>query len=190
VSGVNGACPADSTELFDTLVMGGVRSPGVIVAKTGFDREENYDVKESDGQKGATTTWKGTKCGSGSVTFYLLKNDEVDDFSAWDNEFAPMLESTVPPLSGAKPVAKECYHPDLARNGYTAMVKRKIGALVHDGKGGATVAVELGEYYPPKPAKAGGASGTKKKSAEDPNDPLVQARKELENLLKEGNTPP
>ena len=182
------ACPATSGDLYDAIVVDGVRSPGV-VKLSGFKREQSIDVKDADGQKGASTTWKGTKIGKITATFDLAYDPGTgfNDFVLWD-QFADILWSTVPPKSGAKPIAKDIFHPDLARNGYRSIILDTMGEMEHDGKGGGSVSVVLSEYSPPKPAKAAGASGTKK-SKEDPNDPLVQARKALEDALKEGDKP-
>ncbi len=184
MSGV-GFNPADNTELFDRVWFDGGPSPGVVTL-SGFDREESLDVKESDGQKGASTTWKGEKCGGGTLTFYLVRNDEIDDFAAWDI-FAEKLWATIPPASGKKPVAKDIWHPDLARNNYTSVILRKMGRMQHDGKGGATIAVDVAEYYPPKATPAGGASGSKNTTTKP--DPVADASKELDDLLKKASSP-
>lgn len=186
MSDLAGINPADMTQLFDVVIFDGVMSPGV-VKLSGHKREQTLDVKESDGQKGATTTWKGTKCGKFTATFYLIKDDNgIDDFAAWD-DFAQHLNSTIPPLSGKAPIAKDIFHPDLARNDFHSVILATMGELEHDGNGGATIAVELSEYYPPKAAKAGGASGSKTKS--DPNDPITQKTDELNKLMSEASKP-
>jgi hypothetical protein len=184
---MSGESPARDPHLFDSIEFDGLFSPGVVTL-SGHDREQNFDVKESDGQKGATTTWKGTKVGGFTATFRLAFNaaDELDDFGAWDF-FVERLWDTIPPKS-TKPAAKDINHPDLARNGIRAATVKKIGGLQHDGKGGATVAVEFLEYYPPKPAKTGTPAGAKKQK-EDPNDPLVKALKVLDETKAEAFGP-
>lgn len=184
-----GISPArDGGELFSRIEVEGAPSPGTVVL-SGHEREQSLDVKEGDGQKGATTTWKGTKVGGFTATFFLVYDPAsgIDDFAAWD-VWVERLWSTVPPKSGAKPVAKDVYHPDLERNGIRAAILKKLGPLVHDGKGGATIAVEFSEYFPPKPVKTGAASGAKKKP-EDPNDPLVKALKKLDEVKAEAFGP-
>jgi hypothetical protein len=179
--------PATDPGIYDVIQFDGTASPGV-VKLSGHKRDQNLDVKESDGQKGATTTWKGTKIGKFTATFSLVFDpiQQIDDFVAWDS-FAEKLWATVPPKSGAKPMAKDVWHPDLERNHFSSVILETMGEMVHDGKGGATIAVGLSEYYPPKPAKSGKAgSGASK---EDPNDPLVVARKELEATIAAGKTP-
>lgn len=173
---------------YGQIVIDGKPSPGRCKL-SGFARVQNIDVKESDGQKGATTTWKGTKTGKITATFTLIESDDstLDEVAQWD-DFAEVLWSTIPPQSGEKPIAKDIYHPDLLRVDYHSVILDTMGEMEHDGKGLSTVSVVLTEYYPPKPAKAGGANGSKS-AKEDPNDPLVQARKELEALVNEGKKP-
>jgi hypothetical protein len=180
--------PATDPGLYDVIVFDGGVSPG-IVTLSGHKREQKLDVKDADGQKGASTSWKGEKVGKFTATFELVYDpiEGIDDFSAWDI-FVEKLWSTVPPKSGEKPVAKDIWHPDLERNHYRSVILDTMGEMVHTKPGLAKVSVVLSEYYPPKPAKTGGASGSKK-GAEDPNDPLVKARKELEDVINEGKTP-
>ena len=182
------ACPATAGDLYDYIVIDDTKSPGVVTL-SGFKREQSIDVKDADGQKGASTTWKGTKIGKITATFSLAYDPATgfNDFVVWD-EFAKILWSTVPPMSGDKPIAKDISHPDLARNGYHSVILDTMGEMVHDEKGGGSITVVLSEYSPPKPAKAAGATGSKK-TKEDPNDPLVQATKALEDALKEGSKP-
>ena len=158
------SCPAVAGDVYDVIEFDGQESPGV-VKLSGHSRSQNLDVKESDGQKGATTTWKGTKVGKFQATFNLAYDPGTgfNDFALWD-DFAELLWSTVPPKSGAKPVAKDIWHPDLERNGFQSVILDTMGEMVHDGKGGATITVTFSEYYPPKPAKPASASGSKSKS--------------------------
>lgn len=181
--------PVVDPEDHDTILMEGKRSPGVVTL-SGHEREIQLDVKQSDGTKGAATTYKGEKAAEFTATFRLVYDPSlgVDDFADWE-AFAPIFWSTVPPISGAKPVAKDIWHPDLGRNGINSCILRKMGGMSHDGRGGATIAVTLAEYYPPKPAPAGGASGSKSKKP-DPNDPIAVRTKQLEDALNEGKVAP
>jgi hypothetical protein len=182
--------PARDHEIFDALDFGGWLSPGV-VRLSGHDREQSIDIKDASGQKGATTTWKGTKVASFTATFSLVFNaaDELDDFGAWDLWVA-RLWNTIPPRSGKKPAAVDVYHPDLARNEIKSVIVKKIGGLIHDGKGGATVAVEFQEYFPPKPVQTGAPAGTKSKAEKDAAaiadamDPVAVANAQLDAIKK------
>lgn len=183
------ACPATSDDLYDSILFDGQNSPGV-VKLSGHVRQQNLDVKESDGQKGAATTWKGTKIGKFTATFNLAYDPGTgyNDFVLWD-EFAQLIWSTVPPLSGDKPVAKDIWHPDLERNGFKSVILDTMGEMIHDGKGGATIAVTFSEYYPPKPAKPGNASGSKSNSKSGSDGTIDALTGYLNTLNNAGKTP-
>lgn len=178
--------PIDNEDLYDAIVLAGTRSPGKVTL-SGHDRVEKWDVKDADGQAGGTTTHNGKKIGEFTATFALVKDPilGIDDFAAWD-PFAELIESSV---SGAQSKALDVYHPDLARNGYTSVVKRKMGGMVHDGKGGATVAVVFGEYSPKK-KKSSSPAGSKSADPAKANDPNAAAKAELEQWLAEANDQP
>lgn len=161
------ACPATSGELYDYIELDGVRSPGV-VRLSGHKREQNIDVKEAGGLLGAVTTWKGTKVGKFTATFTLIYDPGTgfNDFVLWD-EFSDILKSTIPPKSGRRPIAKDISHPDLQRNGFKKAILLSIGELVHDGKGGATVAVDFLEYFPPKTVSVAGVKDSRVDTALD-----------------------
>jgi hypothetical protein len=184
--------PIYHAELWDKIILAGVASPGV-VRLSGHKRVTGWDIKEASGQDGASSARKGDPLGSFTATFALVCDPtlpaEQDDFERWC-AFQDLIESSV---SGPQPIALDIYHPDLARNRFKAVVKKSIGELVFDGRGGATVAVEFSEYAPPKKKKAAGASGSKsskKSGASDPNDPIAKATEELNGLLNEGTQAP
>lgn len=167
--------PINDPELFDSLELGGVRSPGVVKI-SGHDFVVEWDVKEASGQAGATTTLKGIKLGRFTATFFLA---DGEDIAAWP-AFAEVIESTVLP----RPHALEVYHPDLSVQGIDACVLESFGGAVHDGGGGQTITVKFIEYSPPKP-KGGSPNGATKKG-----DPNKAALDELEALTKTyTNTP-
>ena len=178
--------PIDHEELYDAIILGGVRSPG-LVTLSGHDRNEKWDVKEGNGQGGASTTYKGEQIAQFTASFYLVLDPTqgVDDFAAWE-EFAQVIRSTV---AGKKPLALDIYHPDLLANDILSVCKASIGGMVHDGKGGATVAVKFIEYRPPKP-KAGSPKGSSGKAGAGttgggPPDPNAAAKAELDKLTKQ-----
>jgi hypothetical protein len=154
--------PVDDPELYDSVVLGGVRSPGKATL-SGHDRVVGWDVKEGSGQNGATMTRKGERPVEFTLTLYLA---DQDDFDAWP-AFVAVVDGTV---AGSTPKAVDIYHPDLASQGITSVVKASVGGTVHDGKGGQTIAIKLTEYRPPKPATGSPAgSSSKKPAAVDPN---------------------
>jgi hypothetical protein len=173
-----------NADIWSTLVVAGMASPGVVTI-SGHTREVGWDVQDAKGQEGATTTRKGGPIAKFTATFYLV--DELDangysDFDYWP-AFQALIESS---FTGAEPVALEVYHPDLARNYITAAVLAKMGPMVPDGKGGATIAVDMMQYRPKKPKASGSASTTKTKTAGD--QAVADAEAELNALLKEGES--
>jgi hypothetical protein len=163
--------PIDDETLFDTVIIDGVTSPGV-VKLTGHDLVVDWDVKEANGQNFASTTMKGRKLGRFTLSFFLA---DRDDWDAWQ-EIVEILQSTIAP----KPRAVQIYHPDLVVPGIESVVLESIGGVVHDGKGGQTVVVKLLEYRPPR--KAGGPAKGK--------DPNAAANAELEALTAKYNATP
>ena len=149
---------------------------------SGHKRVTGWDVKDAQGQDGASTARKGDPIGKFTATFYLVDdpNAEVSDFTLWD-DFQALLESS---KNGDAPKALDIEHPDLLRNGFHSIVLDTMGEMVPDGKGGASIVVSLMEYKPPKKKKAAGPSGSKPK--DDPNDPITKATKDLNDLLGNG----
>jgi len=176
--------PIDDPELFDAITLGGQRSPGTLTQITGHDRIVNWDVKTAKGQKGATTTLKDIPPAPFAVEIYLAT---LEDFAAWD-AFKEVIDSTV---AGPTPKALDIYHPDLAEQGITSVVKAGTVGTKHDGKGGQTKIVRFQEYAPPQP-KTGTVSGssTSSKREREENDPNAAANAELKRLTDEyQNTP-
>ena len=145
------------------LIVAGQESPG-FVALSGHERAEGWDVKNASGQDGGTTTRKGRDVGKFTAEFQLSDwPDESGktDYDGWAS-FQALLRTTV---DGKTPLALEAVHPDLQRNGFTAVVLDKIGPHVEDGKGGGTIKVDFIEYCPPKPKPAGAPSKAKAAAA-------------------------
>lgn len=194
--------PSRDPDLFRSIVLGGVPSPGVVTL-SGHDREQSWDVKESKNQSGASTTYQGEKVAKFKASFHLIYDPITgqDDFLEWE-AFQLIVEAMT---AGAKPFALPVYHPDLARQRITEVCGAKVGGIVYDNKGGGTVEVEFIEYKPPK--KKGGTATAKPKPGEvlakgigdaatdqlvavlKQNDPISQANAELDSLLKEAQSP-
>lgn len=186
--------PIDDSDLYDAIVIGSRRSPGKVTI-SGHAREENWDVKEGDGQGGASTTHKGEKIARFTATFELWDEPPyVDHFASW--------EPFVAHLRNAIKSAMDVYHPDLVPLDIKSVVVAKIGGMVHDGQGGATVAVDFLEYRPPKPktstpsgstANAGvvgaGVAGGEAGGTIGEDDPNADAKAEVEALLDEAREP-
>lgn len=153
--------PIDNEDLFDVLDLGGMKSPGV-VKLSGHDSKVEWDIKEGSGQNGATMTRKGSKPVAFTASFFLATLEEQALWPA----FRDLINSTV---AGKTPKALDIYHPDLAANGITSVVKGSIGGVVHDGSGGQTYAVSFQQYSPPKATGGTPVGSTTKKAVVDPD---------------------
>ena len=181
--------PHDSPEVFSVLVLGTATSPGKVTI-TGHDRKPDWDIQKAKGSSGASTKLSDPKPPGGfKATFELATAEEVE---AWD-AFQAVVEST---FMGPTPVALPCYHPDLARNGYTEVVGASIGGLTCDRKGLSKVVVDFQEYCPPKPkptrsagGRAAGASGSAGGNNGSSYDPNAAKRREFAELWDEVNEP-
>lgn len=163
-------------ELYSSIVVAGVRSPGVVVSITGNDRKIGWDIKKGSGQAGATMTRTSEDPVPFTVTIYLATDE---DFALWA-DFKELIDSTV---SGPSPKALDIFHPDLAEQGISSIVKDTSVGTVHDGKGGQTKALKLIEYRPPV-KKGGSPSGAKTKPPDKP-DPNAEKLAELASLTDE-----
>ncbi len=173
--------PWDDPDLFDSIDLGGLRSPGV-VKLSGHDDKTTWDVKAGSGQTGATMTRKGTAPPEFTATFFLADNDDI---GAWP-AFRDQINSTV--VGSTK--ALDVYHPDLAASQIHSVVKGTIGGVTHDGKGGQTIVVKFQVYAPPVKATGtpnGSASKSKSNAAPDPN---AEANAELAALTKQYQATP
>lgn len=166
-------------DLFETVVLGGVESPGVCKL-SGHDRKVDWDVKAANGQIGASTTLKGVPLVEFTLTLFLA---DEDDFNDWP-PFRTQLLSTI---AGSKPKALEVEHPDLAANNITSVVLSSIGGVQHDGKGGRTIVIKLQEYKPPK-KKGGSPTGSGLKAGD--GDPNAAAKSEIAQLTAQYKATP
>jgi hypothetical protein len=175
--------PLDHELLYNSIILGGVTSPGV-VKLSGHDRKIGWDIKKGPGQSGATTTRTSEDPVEFTATFYLVRDASisVDDIDRWP-AFDGLIRSTV---AGKTPKALPIYHPDLTANGIVSVVLSKFGGVVHDGKGGQTIAVTFLEYKPPKPQ---GNSPKPKPKAKGP-DPDQAALDELSKLTAQYKATP
>jgi len=171
--------PGTHPDLYVSVLLGGVFSPGKVTL-SGHDRPERWETQAAKGQTGYTSVHHGDDVREFVATFFLA---DLEDVAGWD-DFQKILESTV---SGPKPKALPCYHPDLVRNRIGDVVVKKIGGFVHDALGGATVAVTFLEYRPPKPKAAAKANASPKPVAK--TDPNAVAKAELQGLLDQVQNP-
>ncbi len=172
--------PFDNPELFDSYVLGGVRSPGVVTF-SGHDRDVGWETKKAVGKDGAKLTRKGHHPVKFTASHHLVvdKTTGIDQITEWKS-FRSVIKSTV---EKSTPKALDIYHPDLARNRIFSVVLDKTGGMVHDGKGGATIVITYLEYKPPKVKKAIGPTGGSG-TAKNPLNP-VSGDIEKNNLTEE-----
>lgn len=159
--------PWVNEELYDCIRLDGMRSPG-FVTLSGHDRNFKWDIKDADGAGGAITTYKGPQIAQFTASFYLVVDPslKLDEFEEWE-KFAALIRSSLP--QKGRPKAMVIYHPDLAANDIHKVCYASIGGMVHDGKGGGTVAVKFLEFRPSKPT---GGTPTGPKVKVDPNADL------------------
>lgn len=172
------ADPFNDEDLFDSLELGSTRSPGLIKTMGGHEKKINWDVKEGQGQEGASSTLKSIPLRTPSITIFLADETERADVQA----FRDVCYSTI---SGATPKALDAYHPDWASVGIRSVTLASFGPPVYDGKGGESYTIVFQEYCPPKP-KGGTANGSKGPKP----DPNAAANAELAALTKQYSATP
>lgn len=175
--------PVELPELYDFVLLCGQPSPG-LCKLSGFKRAQKWDVKDGNGQDGATTTLTGDVIAKGTITIQLWQDDrnDVDNFFAEYDEWRKIFLASI----GNKSKGLDIYHPDLARLGISSICIEAEGQLQHDGKGGATVAIDILEFKPPKPKPATTPDGskTKKKDGPDPDQDLLDRIQKAKNQGK------
>lgn len=170
--------PETHPELYKSLIVGGVASPGTVTLKQ-CAREHRLANKPPEGATGAVQSSKGPALVEFEAEFYLA---DLEDVAGWD-DFQATLSASV---EAAKPKALSIYHPDLARLKITECVVKSIGILQYDGKGGATATCKFSEFKPVKKRPVVNPEAKKKAAANDPN----AARKaELAALLEQAKHP-
>ena len=174
--------PADNPDLYDKLIVGTTRSPGVVTLSD-HDRNFAWNITSPKGSSGATSKLEGEELAKVTASFYLADDADFADWAAFER----MLSAS---LAGPVPRALPIYHPDLAQRKIIRVSVVSIGALRHDGQGGATVVVKFVEYRPPKkkPPRKAKAEGQSPSIDERP-DPLAGAKAELADLLARARTP-
>lgn len=173
--------PATHPELYKSINVGGVDSPGT-VKLSGHDRNHEWKESKPKGQKGAVTTNCGPSNGSFTATFYLVDLDEV---TAWDN-FRKILAASV---DGPKAKALSVFHPDLVRSGIVDVVVKSLGGLTYDEDGGAHVAVKFLEYRPAAPKPVSKADASARRGTTTVNDPNAKRKAELAALVEQAKRP-
>lgn len=177
----------DDEELFNAIVVGGERSPGVVTLR-GHKLACDWDVKQGGAQDGASTTRKGKTPQTFTASFYLVIDPTlgIDEQTDWKDRFLPILRSS---FEKGAPLAFDIYHPDLVDVQIKSVVVKEIGGLEHDGKGGATAVVQFLPYAPPKPKPAQKPTSVTSQPKATKPDPNAAAKAQLAALLAEARRP-
>ncbi|MBX3205116.1 MAG: hypothetical protein KF764_08600 [Labilithrix sp.] len=131
-----------SSEL-NHVVVAGIQSPGR-ARLTDVKATYHWDVKQSFGRSGATTTFRGR--GIAKPTLYI-DLWELEHFIAW-----PLFAALLEPPSMVKPLVVEMRHPRLSAAGITAVGVEELGQPERQPNGIWTATIKLIEYRPSLPA--------------------------------------
>ena len=143
-----GYTPHDLPLAYDTLIIGGVYTPGVAVVEK-LSRAYKWDIKEGKGSNGGVTTFQGASIPKFSVTIKLW---EPEHFTDWEDLCAMLRRS----IEGTKVKALNISHPFLQQLDVNAVTVETIGQPTRAKEGDVlhTVTIDFLEYRPPKPTKA------------------------------------
>lgn len=183
-----GIDPFSFPDIWDTVLVSGVKSPG-LCKLSNWKRAHEWDVKKGKGTLGAIVTFVGRPPAKGSIEFRLWT---AQHFVDWDVFRALLKFDPSKKTIQAIPL----YHPALADLEISQVVTENIGAIEHQGQGLYTISVDLIEYFPPpKRSAVGTPTGSKKR--QDPNAPGTQTdpvsdalQKQIATLMQQAQTPP
>jgi hypothetical protein len=174
--------PITNANAWHFVLIANQRSPGIVAAVDGFERETGWDVKKGKGAAGAQLTQTTQPPAKGKIVFHAW---EPIHFTQWA-AYLPILRYT-PGKAASQAVA--IYYPSLADLGINSVVISKISPLKHIGRGKYERFVEMIEWTPP-PKKSIVSSPTKAVEQNAPQtpglppDPIADAQqKEIARLL-------
>lgn len=180
------ANPLSNPAAWNVVLVAGVANPGVARIVDGGNRPYKWDVKDTAGAQGGTTTYRGFKNSEHlRVRYEFWTREQIDQFYA---EYYPLLKydalKTAP-----KPVAIS--HPALAANDITTVVTNDIGALLDLGGQLWSVTVEFIEYRPPKKQNVTTTPNGAATSSSKSNQPSVEDAqdRQIAKLLEQWNKP-
>ena len=152
----SGLDPINDAEAWHTIILSGVKSPGVIPVDgiRGFKRETGWDVRRAKGQAGATLVRTNNPPSEGEIDFQLWTGDH---FFQWQQfvtaiQYQPSLFGKPGEISKIAD-AITIYHPSLAQPDIdiTQVVIKHISPIRHVGQGLYVVTIEFIEWRPPPP---------------------------------------
>jgi hypothetical protein len=170
-------------------------APGIVTI-TGADIEIDYDVKEAQAQKSASTERKGEKVKKFTSTHWLSNAPLpegsatappgviVDDHYQW-TAFRWVLDQS---KDASPPQALSVSHPVLTIQGIRAAVVTKIGQPTANADGSTVIAIDWLEYKEPVRTGGGGAGADPDESPDgrtETDDKIDKAIEEIDKLQKE-----
>lgn len=186
-TGATGWDPIANPVIWDFVIVGAERTPGVAVVHE-FKRRHEFDVKKSKGVYGATVTFVGRPPATGHIELKLWQSQH---FADWQS-FIPSLKYD-PTKSVVQAV--DIYHPSLDLIDIRSVVCESIGNITHAGNKLYRVEIELLEYFPPPPVSAVSTPTTSVTDADskkpgDAPDPTGDANdKQIADLLVQAQAP-
>jgi hypothetical protein len=176
--------PITNPQAWDTVVIGGVQSPGLAILSGSFARGYKYDIKKGKGTLGATSTFVQGPPSKGVITFYLWVPAH---FQSWESFRAALKYDPTKKV----PTAIDIFHPSLADIDVNSFLTESIGIITHEGKGLFSIKCEFTEYLPPPKTSAvatpKGSSTTSTASipGAQPDPIAVAQQKEIAGLLQQ-----
>lgn len=161
-TGATGWDPIANPVIWDFVIVGAVRTPGIAIVHE-FKRKHEFDVKKSKGVYGATITFVGRPPATGRIELQLWQSQHFSDLQ----DFIPNLKYD-PTKSTVQAV--DIYYPSLDLIDIRSVVCESIGNITHKGQKLYGVEIELLEYFPPPPVSAVSTPSTSIPD-NDPNKP-------------------
>jgi hypothetical protein len=160
--------PINNAQAYDTVVINGVRSPGLVHLR-GFERKSGWQRKHGKGAVGETINYSGKLAAEGELVFTLWRTSQ---FVAWGNYLPLFLANPVTDPASLKS-AISIYHPTLVDLNMSAFVVESVSPLVNRGKGRWEASVKLLEFIPVPQVNVGSQNITFANTTPPPNMPAV-----------------
>lgn len=169
--------PSDNGRLYEQMYVGGRLWSGLVEIE-GCDRIYEWQKQKAKGSSGAKLNFQGQDVPTIKLKFKLWKGTDwltyVDYFDQWD-KFESVFLITV---DDKNPQAITIDHPQFARAGYRSVVVAKIGDLVYESAGLASITVEVIPFTKPKPC--GGTPKQETTASNEENRPKSKAWQKFE----------
>lgn len=146
--------PLDNPKAYDSFLLAGTRSPGIL-RYGNPKREEGWEIVTAKGAAGGETVNNGTKLAKFQFELFLWR---AFHYREWE-QFKLLFKSSS--KEGAQQQALDIYHPILAEIGVTSVVVAAWTPAVPQRGGGSIVQIEFLEYAPSKAKDVGRPKGSK-----------------------------